>query len=75
MSNKTNIKGLPLRSEIKVEDTWKLEDIFESNELWEKEFEEVKNALPGLVELQGKLSESAASLYEVLKHQDEITYG
>ena len=41
MSEQSKVKKLPSRSEIKVEDTWKLEDIFASDDAWEKEFEEV----------------------------------
>lgn len=74
MANETGVKMLPLRNEIKVEDTWRLEDIFSSNEVWEKEFEEVKNLIPGVIAFQGQLGESAKVLYEALQYQDTITY-
>lgn len=38
MANETAVKTLPARSEIPVEETWKLEDIFANDEAWEKEF-------------------------------------
>ncbi|HET7629732.1 MAG TPA: oligoendopeptidase F [Bacillales bacterium] len=66
-------KSLPKRSEIAVEDKWNLEAIFETDEAWEKEFAEVKGLLPGIAKYQGKLGKSAATLYEVLQLQDEIS--
>src|SRR4051812_1560974 len=72
MSEQTAVKKLPSRSEISTEDTWNLEDIFESNEAWEKEFTEIKSALPKLAEFKGKLGESANTLYEALTYQDQV---
>lgn len=72
MANEAAVKKLPSRSEIAVEDTWRLEDIFASDDEWEKEFNEVKNLLPGVAEFQGKLSENADSLYDALQYQDRL---
>lgn len=65
MSEQSKVKKLPSRSEIKVEDTWKLEDIFASDDAWEKEFEEVKALIPQMEKFKGKLGESAQTLYEI----------
>ncbi|WP_147533249.1 oligoendopeptidase F [Bacillus marasmi] len=65
-------KGLPARSEIPVEDTWRLEDIFASDEAWDKEFDEVKQLIPGVREFTGKLHESADTLYKALSLQDQL---
>ncbi|MGN2271617.1 oligoendopeptidase F [Priestia megaterium] len=73
MSEQSKVKKLPSRSEIKVEDTWKLEDIFASDDAWEKEFEEVKALIPQMEKFKGKLGESAQTLYDVLQEQDELT--
>ncbi|WP_019153226.1 oligoendopeptidase F [Robertmurraya massiliosenegalensis] len=72
MSNETAVKKLPARSEIKVEDTWRLEDIFPTDEAWDKEFQEVSALIPGVSAYQGKLAESADTLYEALQKQDQI---
>ncbi|MGG5253263.1 oligoendopeptidase F [Neobacillus sp. SM06] len=72
MANESAVKMLPARREIPVEDTWKLEDIFSSDEEWEKEFQDVKNQIPGIQEFQGKLGESAEKLYEVLQYEDRL---
>ncbi len=73
MAEQSAVKKLPARSEIKVEDTWKLEDIFATDDAWEKEFEEVKALIPNMAKYQGKLGESADMLYEALQTQDELT--
>ncbi|MGG1369209.1 oligoendopeptidase F [Priestia megaterium] len=73
MSEQSKVKKLPSRSEIKVEDTWKLEDIFTSDDAWEKEFEEVKALIPQMEKFKGKLGESAQTLYDALQEQDELT--
>ena len=41
MGNAT-AKKLPKRNEIKLEDTWQIEDIFDTDAAWEKEFTQVK---------------------------------
>lgn len=72
MANEAAVNKLPARSEIAVEDTWKLEDIFASDEAWEQEFQEVKSLIPGVKEFQGKLGESADILYQALNYQDQL---
>ncbi|MEH7887084.1 oligoendopeptidase F [Bacillus sp. JJ1609] len=72
MSNESTVKKLPPRNEIATEDTWRLEDIFANDEVWEKEFNEVKSLLPGIQEYQGKLGESADQLYNALQLQDKL---
>jgi oligoendopeptidase F len=72
MANETAVKSLPARSEIPVEETWKLEDIFASDEEWEKEFQAVKGLIPRIKEFDGKLGENAETLYQALNFQDQL---
>lgn len=72
MANETAVKKLPTRSEIPLEDTWKLEDIFQTDQQWESEFQEVKQLIPSMSSYQGKLGESADSLYKALQAQDQL---
>lgn len=65
-------KALPARSEIKVEDTWKLEDIFATDADWEQEFKGVKGELGKASSFQGTLGDSADQLYKALQFQDEV---
>ncbi|MGC4375405.1 oligoendopeptidase F [Fictibacillus sp. Mic-4] len=69
----TKSTALPKREEIPVQDTWDLEAIYETDEKWEEEFNEIKNLLPGLKEYQGKLGESAQTLYDFFQKEDEVT--
>jgi oligoendopeptidase F len=73
MAETQSVKKLPKREEISEQFTWNLEDIFATDQEWESEFEEVKQLLPGITEFQGKLSDSAETLYNALQKQDEIT--
>lgn len=72
MGNEAAVKKLPTRSEIKVEDTWRLEDIFPTDDAWEKEFQDVKELVPGVTAYQGKLADSANVLYDALQKQDQL---
>ncbi|MGI8385494.1 oligoendopeptidase F [Robertmurraya sp. P23] len=72
MANETAVKKLPTRSEVPLEDTWKLEDIFQSDQQWESEFQEVKQLIPSMSSYQGKLGESADSLFQALQAQDQL---
>lgn len=72
MENSKGVKKLPDRSELKTEDTWRLEDIFASDDAWETEFAEVKAMLPGVSEFQGRLGESAETLYQALQYEDQV---
>lgn len=72
MANETAVKKLPTRSEIPLEDTWKLEDIFQTDQQWESEFQKVKQLIPSMSSYQGKLGESADSLFKALQAQDQL---
>ncbi|MFI8705864.1 oligoendopeptidase F [Bacillus sp. NPDC077411] len=73
MNEQKTVKALPARSEIEVENTWRLEDIFQTDAEWETEFQAVKELLPKLTEFKGKLGESANTLLEALQYEDEIS--
>ena len=66
-------KELPKREEVPVELTWELETIFETDELWEKEYEQLQEEIPKIKDFQGKLGESANTLYELFSFQDKIS--
>lgn len=66
-------KALPKREEIPVELTWRLEDIFPTDEQWEKEWEEVKGLLPKFDDFQGKLKDGAEKVYQLLQLQDKVS--
>ena len=63
---------LPKRSEVKVEDTWKLSDMFESDAAWEEELNQIKKRSEDLVCMEGKVGESAGSLLKVMDLSAEL---
>ncbi|WP_085992711.1 oligoendopeptidase F [Oceanobacillus senegalensis] len=66
-------KELPKREELPEEKTWRLEDIFETDDQWKTEFNKLQEDIPEIKKYQGKLSESADMLYELLKMQDQLS--
>lgn len=58
---------LPKRSEVDVELTWKLDDIFASESEWEKALSEVKSLADEIAGFTGKIGKSADTLYKVLE--------
>src|SRR5690625_624005 len=66
-------KELISREEVPEEQKWKLEDIFETDELWEKEYEQLQKDIPQIGKFRGKIAESSGNLYELLHLQDKIS--
>ena len=65
-------KSIPKRSEVALENTWNLKDLFESNEAWLAEYESLKSVPAQCAAFQGKLSESGETLLRFFRLQDEI---
>ena len=63
--------NLPSREEIQDVYKWKLEDIYQNEELWEKDYDEVKKQLSQFDEYHGKIN-TAENLLGVLKLKDEV---
>ena len=64
-------KSIPLRRDVPEELTWNLQDIFESDEAWLREYEALK-ALPDEISAyKGRLGESAETLLSFLRLEDE----
>ena len=64
---------LPKRSEVREEFTWNLSDIFENDSAWEKALEITKGYPEKIAAFEGRLSESAQTLLEFFKLNDEIS--
>ncbi len=60
------------REEIADEFKWRLEDIYADEQLWEEDFNKIKELTDDIGGLQGTLSQSAASLLKVLQLSDEL---
>ncbi len=61
------------RSEVEEQYTWNLKDIFESDELWFSEYEDLRSAPESILKYKGRLSESAETLLAYFKLTDEMS--
>ena len=64
---------LKKRSEVAKENTWAIEDLYASDELYAKDFELLKKAAEEVKGFEGRLSESADTLYEFFLKDDEVS--
>ena len=66
------VKTLPKRNELDKKYTWKVEDIYPSDEAWKKELESATD-ISRLENFQGKLADSAKMLFDCLALYHEIS--
>ncbi|SES99946.1 oligoendopeptidase F [[Clostridium] polysaccharolyticum] len=66
------IKQLKKRSEVKEEYKWKIEDLYENIQQWQKEADEILSMAEELKGYKGKLGESADTLYSYLSLRDKL---
>jgi len=71
MSNKP--MRIPERSEIDVKDTWAVEDLYASDELWYADLEKLKGVAEKAAEYAGKLGSDAATLLKFFKDKEDMT--
>ena len=60
------------RSEMKKEDQWKMEDLYASDEVWEQDFQKLKEQMQEFSRYEGTMGDSAEQLYQVLTEQDRL---
>lgn len=65
-------KKILKRTDLKKEDTWAREDMYESDEAWKKEFEELEKRIPEYENFRGKLSQSPETLLDCLRFHEEM---
>jgi len=66
------IKKIPERSEIAKEDTWAIEDLYESDEAWEAELATLTADGDELAAYAGTLGTSGGKLYAYLRKMEEV---
>ncbi|MCM3636947.1 oligoendopeptidase F [Sporosarcina luteola] len=71
MTTETKNKVLT-RDQVKVEETWRLEDIFPTDEAWEQEFKEIEELSGKAETFKGTLNQGAEALFEALSYRDTI---
>ncbi len=65
--------AIPKREDVEEKYTWDLRDMFESDEAWKIEYEELKSIPDGYEKYRGRLGESAEALLGYLKFSDEVS--
>lgn len=71
--NKAKMSGkVPLRSEVKVENTWDLAPLFRDDDAWEKAFAEAQAFIAEMAAAQGKMREGAAELLEIERQSEKV---
>ena len=67
-----HVKKILERSEIPVEDTWAVEDLFPTDEAWEQALATLEDDKNLLASFAGKLCESAENLYTYLEAMEQM---
>ena len=62
-----DIKKIPQRSELAVEDTWATEDLYASDEAWEADLTLLNDAKDAIAAFAGKLAEGEQTLLAYLE--------
>jgi len=65
-------KGIRTREEVRQEDTWALEDLYETQEAWEADYRRLEQEIGELAAYEGKLAEGAQVLLSMQKKCDEL---
>ncbi len=60
------------RSQVPVEQTWNLDDIFPTVEAWQTEYDEVSELIGTVTKYKGRLGESAQTLLQCLNAQEAL---
>lgn len=64
---------IPQRADVPAESRWAIEDIYASDELWEKDFAKARGFVEKIAAFRGKLCKDAKELLAYFKLDDELT--
>jgi oligoendopeptidase F len=71
-SLKAEVKEVPQRSDIDNQYKWRLEDIYPDTAAWFSDFNRLDEQMDGLSDYEGRLGESAETLYQCLALRDSL---
>lgn len=66
-------KNIPKREQIEDRFKWSLEAIYQNNQLWENDFNKVKEFTEEINNFEGKISKSPSDLLKCLRLQDSLS--
>ncbi|PZE20981.1 oligoendopeptidase F [Paenibacillus xerothermodurans] len=72
LSRRAPMNQVLKRSEVAAEHRWNVEDLFPNQQAWDKEYQEVKDALAKAAAFQGKLNDPGA-IKQCFELEDEIS--
>ena len=67
------IKKTQMRSEVPVEQTWDLKDLFETEEAWDAALQAIQKEIKTVTQYKGRLKNSAKDLFDCLIARDELS--
>jgi oligoendopeptidase F len=65
--------AVPVRAEVPLEETWELETIFPSDEVWEEAYDAAEERLRGFDAFRGRIAEGPPTLLAALRLADEVS--
>ncbi|SKC54188.1 oligoendopeptidase F [Maledivibacter halophilus] len=63
---------IPTRDEIEDKYKWKLEDIYETDEAWEKDYKRLEDTIPSIEKYKGKLHESPDHIVNCIQLVEKV---
>lgn len=69
----SNAKKIPARTEVDKNVCWSIEDLFPSDQAWTEAFEALKTLPEEIAVWQGRLGESARTLYDYLSFSEDLS--
>jgi oligoendopeptidase F len=66
------MSSVPERSDIDIEYTWELEDLYATDEDWEEAYDDAEERLADLEAYEGRATESAETLLATLETREEV---
>lgn len=66
------VERLKKREEVKREDTWAIEDLYQNDGAWEADYQRLSERIPKLLEFKGRLGEGADVLLAMQRLWDEL---
>lgn len=66
------MEKLKRREEVRKEDTWAIEDLYQDDKAWEEDYQRLSERIPKLLEFKGRLGDGAEVLLSMQKLWDEL---
>lgn len=66
------VKAVPRREECDPKYQWHIEDLYASDDLWQKDYELLEKSIPELASYEGRLGESVHTFLEYMNKKQEI---